>query len=93
VIIRREPPGELCGDESRHAGGCQTGHGIYSQPCKLRPSILVSVVSEKLPLRRFQPAGFLVENSPELSTDVEDTPTISRVLAMSETIDIVIEPQ
>jgi len=53
----------------------------------------VSVVSEKLPLRRFQPAGFLVENSPELSTDVEDTPTISRVLAMSETIDIVIKPQ
>ena len=53
----------------------------------------MSVVSEKLLFRRFPTAGFLVENSLELSTDVEDTPTISRVLAMSETIDIVIEPQ
>jgi hypothetical protein len=34
----------------------------------------------------------LVENGPEFSTPVDDTPTISRVLALSGTGYIVVEP-
>jgi hypothetical protein len=34
----------------------------------------------------------LVENRPEFSTPVDDTPTISRVLALSGTGYIVVEP-
>ena len=49
----------------------------------------MSVVSEKLPLRRFSSAGKPCDNGEKLSTSVEDTPTISRVHHLWGAIDIV----